>query len=243
MGVSGALPRYQQIVNKLKADIEVGCYPTDSRLPGELELCRMFDASRITVRRALDELAKQGYSVSLQGRGTFVRQRNILRVLQRENLDTGLFSYSDACRACGHVPGATGTICRTIKAPFACQEFLGIDPSADVWRVERIRTSDDVPVLIEANYFYGSKFEFLAHVELEDLSLFGLLEKRLGSKPVLRDTCSIAVIEATVEMAERLQIMPGEPLFVLYGWYLTEDGDPYFYGEQYIVGSRYSFTV
>lgn len=243
MAASRAIPRYRQIANKIKADIEVGRYPENSRLPGELELCGTFDASRITVRRALDELSKQGYCVSLRGRGTFVRQRNILRVLQRDNLDTGLFSYSESCRACGHVPGATGVICRTIKAPLACQEFFGIDPASDVLRVERIRTSDGIPVLIEANCYHGAEFEFLAHMNLEDLSLFDLLEKRMGSKPILRESCSIAVVEATVEMANRLQIAPGEPLFSLCGRYFNEAGAPYFYGEQYIVGSRYSFTV
>lgn len=237
------IPLYRQVANSIKADIEVGNYSEGSQLPTETEFTHLFGVSRITVRKALDILERQEYCARLQGVGTFVTQKNILRVLERENLDTGLFSYSDSCRACGHEPGAVDAICHTIKAPLACQSFFGIDPSSDVLRVERVRTSDGVPVLIESNYFYGSRFTFLSSMDLDDLSLFNLLEDRTGQKPRLRETCSIQVVGATVEMAERLRLSIGEPLFSLSGYYINEQGEPLFYGEQFIVGSRYSFTV
>lgn len=237
------IPLYRHIANRLKADMEVGHYEEGDKLPSESELGFRFGVSRITVRRALNMLEEQGCVYRRQGVGTFAKQRNILRVLQRENLDTGLFSYSDSCRACGLEPNAVGAECKVIKAPLTCQLFFGIGPACDVMRVERVRTADDVPILIEANYFRSCQFDSLKAINLEGLSIFDVLKERFELVPRLRETCSIEVVEASKEMAGKLEIGVGEPLFVLAGYYLSQHGEPLFYGEQFIVGSRYAFTV
>jgi len=66
---------YHQIYLILRQKIVDGIYPFDGRLPGEQDLVEIYGVSRITAKRALDELAAEGLVVRERGRGTRVRYR------------------------------------------------------------------------------------------------------------------------------------------------------------------------
>lgn len=65
-------PLYQQLMEDIKYAIEDGKYQPEEKIPSEPELSELYSVSRITVRRAVDELCAQGYLVKKQGKGTFV---------------------------------------------------------------------------------------------------------------------------------------------------------------------------
>jgi GntR family transcriptional regulator len=67
----GAL-RYHQVYVGLRAWVRDGAYSPGQQIPTEAQLCDTFDVSRITVRKAVDELVREGWLVREQGRGTFV---------------------------------------------------------------------------------------------------------------------------------------------------------------------------
>lgn len=62
---------YRQIVAELLDGLEAGRVRAGERLPSEHELARRFGVSRITAKRALDELAAAGRAERVRGRGTF----------------------------------------------------------------------------------------------------------------------------------------------------------------------------
>lgn len=57
----------------LRSWVRDGSYRPGERIPTEPELCRLFGVSRITIRKAIDELSSEGWLVRQQGRGTFVQ--------------------------------------------------------------------------------------------------------------------------------------------------------------------------
>ena len=65
-------PLYHQIFSLLRDKIYDGQYPGGSFIPSEQELSAQFNVSRITAKRALDDLAADGLVVREQGRGTRV---------------------------------------------------------------------------------------------------------------------------------------------------------------------------
>jgi GntR family transcriptional regulator len=67
-----AHPKYQQIADRLRAQINSGALVPGQRLPSEPDLAAEHDASRNTVRLAIAYLINQGLVVSRQGLGTFV---------------------------------------------------------------------------------------------------------------------------------------------------------------------------
>ena len=67
-------PKYRRIADDLRARIESGEYPADSKLPTKAELMAQYTVALSTVDHAIEELRKQGLAETVQGVGTFVRQ-------------------------------------------------------------------------------------------------------------------------------------------------------------------------
>ena len=65
--------KYEAIAAKLRKDIMSGKYSAGQQLPLEKEMCAQYDVSRITIKRAMDQLVKQGLVVKRRGSGTFVK--------------------------------------------------------------------------------------------------------------------------------------------------------------------------
>ncbi len=65
--------KYQAVLNDLENKIVTGIWPEGVMIPTELELCDKYGVSRITIRRALDEMTRAGMIERARGRGTFVR--------------------------------------------------------------------------------------------------------------------------------------------------------------------------
>lgn len=65
-------PVYKQIINSLLNDIKSSRFKPDEKLPSEKELMEIFQTSRITVTRALQEMETKGIIYRLKGKGSFV---------------------------------------------------------------------------------------------------------------------------------------------------------------------------
>ena len=66
-------PRYHQVYVTVRAWVQDGTYKPGAQIPTEPELGRIFGVSRITIRKAIDALVREGWLVRRQGRGTFAR--------------------------------------------------------------------------------------------------------------------------------------------------------------------------
>ncbi|NCB00634.1 MAG: GntR family transcriptional regulator [Spirochaetia bacterium] len=66
--------KYQAVLMELQNKILSGIWPENIMIPAELELCSQYKVSRITIRRALDELVQSGLIRRSRGKGTFVCQ-------------------------------------------------------------------------------------------------------------------------------------------------------------------------
>ncbi|MBE7558379.1 GntR family transcriptional regulator [bacterium] len=73
----GGPPRYQQVISMLKEKILAGEYPVGSKLPPERELQEALGLSRMTINRAILELADQGLVKREVGKGTFVIRNSV----------------------------------------------------------------------------------------------------------------------------------------------------------------------
>jgi GntR family transcriptional regulator len=149
-------------------------YPPGARLPTEGELCSEFDVSRVTVRKALDELGDKGYLVRKPGKGTFVVEKKIQRTL------SGVIGFTEMCRMMGYKPGAK-TVKIALEQPTEEQtKLLHLKDDEQMLVVDRIRTADDKPVLIESNQF-SEQFAFLFDKDLTDTSMYQIIKTRPAS--------------------------------------------------------------
>ena len=67
------LPKYYLVKKAIVENIENEVYDSKDPIPSERELMETYQVSRITVRKAIDELVTEGYLYKIQGKGTYVK--------------------------------------------------------------------------------------------------------------------------------------------------------------------------
>lgn len=227
-------PLFEQVRDDIYEKIKNGIYVAGHKIPTELDLIDQYQVSRITVRRAIEELCKEGMLVKLQGKGTFVQEKRIFRKIEHT------VSFSESCQANGMVPSATVT---ERKIMLAGDPEIPVHPAfqdGSVIFIQRVRSADGSPVMLENNYYLYDKYSFLLTEQLEG-SLYDLLK----SKGVLIG-CSqhsyIDAIKASGKHATLLDISPGDPLFLLYTELYDTHNELVYIGKQIIVAAKYRFS-
>ena len=101
-------------------------------LPGERQLEEMFEVSRITVRRAISDLVRDGELVREKGKGTFVSHGMVRSVLH-------LASFNDDMRAAGFQPSTRVITAELCEPPDAAASHLRLAENAPAYRLRRLR--------------------------------------------------------------------------------------------------------
>jgi GntR family transcriptional regulator len=146
-GVSAAagVPLHRQLFLVLHDEIARGALAPGDALPTEQSLCDQFGVSRITVRRALADLADQGYIERRQGVGSFVRQQDHLATAP----PTG--SYLDNLRQTQFQTFSDVVEHDTRLPPPAIGDALGVTaPMLHILRVRRERRTREPLMTTEA---------------------------------------------------------------------------------------------
>ncbi len=233
-------PLYRQVKEDIKAAIQRGKYQPGGQLPPEPALSEQYGVSRITVRRAVEDLCAEGYLVKLHGRGTFVTAP---RVHRKFTAGSPVESFSETCQKQGLTPGAA-VIDRRIAEPEEAQRaFLGLKEGALLLHVERVRTADGQPVFLENIFLPYELYKPLLSADLTDISLFGAIEGVSSQRPAGVGRRCLEIVKADAQQAALLHQPVGEPLFHLDVEFLDAGGRPICMGRQYYIGSRYMFEL
>ena len=89
-------PLYEQLKNAIRKEIDEKKYSSGDRMPSEAELEKLYNVSRITVRRAIKELCDEEVLVRRQGKGTFVIGEE-----NRTRLDCGVKGFHESVQSNG----------------------------------------------------------------------------------------------------------------------------------------------
>ena len=134
------------ILDFAKTQIDSGAWRSGTRVPSENELSDQFSVSRMTARRALDQLALDGLIVRRIGAGSFIADNGVrssflvIRNIADEIAETGR-DYSS--RVLKH---------RAVAAPRAIAESLRLEERAEVYHSLIVHIGDDLPVQLEYRY-------------------------------------------------------------------------------------------
>lgn len=141
------------------------------QLPPERELASCLGVSRMTLRRAIDDLVARGAVRRRHGAGVFALQ---------PKLDPGLVatSFTSDMRARGLRPGARTLAFERSPAGTRIGSRLEVSPTADVVRVTRLRLADDEPMAIEQLHVPDALVPGLTDADLEHASFYDLLRTR-----------------------------------------------------------------
>lgn len=203
-----SMPLYQQLENILYARIERGEWAPNQRIPSENELNRMFGLSRMTVRGVLNKLAADGLLIRVPGKGTYVAPSKISTVSPaykgvREQLES--MGYATATRLI--------SLELTSPSP-AVREHLGLDESAEVFAIVRLRSVGDEPISLHRSYVPAALAPGLDDRDVVDEQLCVILEDAYGL-PMRRVDEQLEAIAAEPRDAQVLGVKRGAPLLKL----------------------------
>ena len=94
---SSSVPIYEQIKNAIIEQIMSGELEENEALPSIRSLAQEIKISVMTIKKSYDELEKEGYIVSRQGKGTFVASKNmeLLKEQKQKEIETYLSKIID----------------------------------------------------------------------------------------------------------------------------------------------------
>jgi len=171
------LPLYYQIKNILKESITDGSYKPGDTIPTESELINTYQVSRATIRQAINSLVNEGYLYRERAKGTFVKCPPI----ERKFLGNLRCFSEEMSRK--DIPHGTQVLEKTIEIPSPIlREKLQLDYGDQVFKLKRLRTVDNNPVLIVHSYIPYNFFIGIEKIDFNENSLYNTLEGKYGIK-------------------------------------------------------------
>jgi GntR family transcriptional regulator len=167
-------PLYSVVASRAEALIASGVWEEGDRLPPERQLCREFDVSRSTLRQALGELEERGLISRHQGRGTFVTRPRLQLPI------AGAFSIRDAMRQHGMTITTRVLHVEIVEASRQLASDLACLPGDEVVVIERLRLGDGEPMVLDSAHLRADLFPGLAEADLEQRTLYEILETDYG---------------------------------------------------------------
>lgn len=231
------LPLYVQLKDALRERIESGVWKPGDRIPGESDLCQIFDVSRTVVLQALKELSFEGLIVRRQGKGTFVAEPKI-----GESLVQKLTGFYQDMQERGLTPVTQVLKQARTSATAKVAARLGLQPGQEVIEIERLRFVDGDPIVLVTTFLPHHLCSQLLEAELSRQSLYAYLERSCGLV-IARGRRTIEAVPASSRDAELLRVEPSAPLIRLVSVSYLADGTPLEYYEALHRGDRSRFEV
>ncbi|WP_222851349.1 GntR family transcriptional regulator [Phytoactinopolyspora mesophila] len=225
--------KYHSIRDKildLIAEMDVG-----DALPPERTLAPEFGVARMTLRRAIEEVVREGRLKRKHGAGTFVAGPKIAQGL-------AVTSFSEDMRQRGNVPSSRTLDAGELTASPKLAKRLEISSGELVMRVVRLRLADDAPMAVETLHVPARVVPELEGEALDDASFYELLHERYG----IDLAGGVQTIEATVtdeRESEILEVPLHSPAFLFERVSRARDGQVVEFVRSVYRGDRYQFRV
>lgn len=233
--ISG-VPLYIQIADGLLDRIEAGELAPGDRLPAERELSEVLGVNRMTLRRALRMLESQGLLTRRQGKGTYVADPKIERQAGR------LVSFTRGMQQRGFTPGAQVVRFEERPVEASLAALLRLPIAAPVYDIQRLRSLNHEPVLLEHYVLSIRRFPGLGRFDLNARSMYEIMQAEYNVS-VRRARQSLEPVVATEYEAGLLQIETGAPLMLEQRLSYDQDDQPVEHGRDLYRGDRFRFVT
>lgn len=216
------VPLYEQVRRSIAQSIASGEYAAGDKLPSEARLAAELKVNRLTVRRAIEELARAGMVQSRQGSGTYVAAAVVrLPVTQSLTTDSLVAGITEQISERGHSYEDVLLRAAPVNAPQVNIEYEL--PAGPLWQVDNALVVDGEAWMWSSSWFPRDLLADPAGDWSLVSGLYGQLNAVLGElTPVWR---SFSAEAATTLDAEVLKVRPGTPLLVREGLTADQDGN------------------
>ena len=234
--------KYYLIKEDIKRRIVSGKYKFGERIETEVELCDLYSVSRITAKRALDELMYEGYIRRVGGSGNFVSFNPINHILN------GFYSLSEEIKKRDMVP-TSKLVCLkelTVKDIDIANELklhLKLRDYDHVFFLQRLRYADDEIIALDYTYLPVMFVPSLVVSDFESpsVSLYSLMGERYDCEPE-RAQEYFGVCTVLHEDAQLLNVSANSPALRVVRISFSK-GNPVEYNYRIYKGEKYKYRI
>jgi len=226
---------YKQLSQSLNRAIQEGLLNSGDSLMPERDLALNLKMSRITVRKAIDQLVEIGLLIKRQGAGTIVS--DTVDLVLHKNLSS-LNSFTADMKKRGLESYSRVTLREEGKASAKEALILNLTESDFVHRLNRVRYLVNEPLLYEIAVIPASIISITSAI---DNSLYELLESKKVNPVTAKQ--NIHAIVADDNLADKLEITPGSAVLFVERRGKDANGRVVEYTQSYYRGDRYDYVV
>jgi len=235
---SSPIPAYYQVKEAIHTKIKDGEIQPGDQLLSENQLSELFNISRMTVRKAIDQLVDEGLLLREQGKGTFIKKVN------NDKLKRDLSELTSLTRDLERSKYEVVTTVleeEVVSASKDIAEQLNINPGDKVIKLVRLRKSNNQPIIWETSFI---PFKICPHLIEDNLSgsLFAILEDKYDLK-VSDANASFEAILADECIAEMLQMGKNQPVVKVEQVTYLSNGQAIQFVESFSRGDKYKYYV
>ncbi len=238
----------QRICTALRKMIRDGVYEVGTQLPNEIELAKLFNVSRATIRSSLQILEQSGIVLRRRGLGTFVAKEPMLI----NNLSMN-FGITQVIESIGAIAGTEYIDIYTSTATDAqIEDRLQLAPSSKMVVIERVRTADSRRVAFTRDIFgletfnrlfSGTPVDELKEYLLQGRSLYTFLHLHL-EKPIHHAIAHILPVKCVdSQITSLLGIAANSVLMEIEQVDFSTDGRPIWMAREYHMPDMFTFSV
>jgi GntR family transcriptional regulator len=232
------IPKYLQISAWIKELIQSGRYEKGSNLPSELELARICQVNRNTLRQAISELTSAGMLRKEKGRGTFVCADTPLAITHKIK---SISSFSaDLCEL--GIKEKTKIIKKGVEeAKEQLARKLILSSNGKVVVIRRLRIGNQVPFIYEESYLPHSIFKDILKMDLTG-SMYQIISDRFNVT-LARSDQTIRAVNLKGRIASYLNVPENTAAFFMESLTYDENNLPVELLYSYYRGDKYIFEV
>jgi GntR family transcriptional regulator len=229
-------PLYVQVKEEIIRSIQRGELAPGNQLPSQRQLVAAYGASHMTVRRALDELIGEGVIYAIPGKGIYVRDH------KQEAESCPLVSFTEEMSLRGMRASSKVLAARMVPASTVMARTLDVDVGMPLVYLRRLRLADGLPMALQTNYLKSWLCPGLLDHDLENASLYHLLQEEFALC-LATSKGSIEAVLADEEHASLLGLELPAALLVTEQVSFLEDGQPLEYTRTAYRGDRYQYRI
>lgn len=240
MGISrmSSTPLYVQLKNRLQDQILMGELGPGVLLPTEQQLCKDYKVSRITVRRALEELADIDLIERVQGKGSIVKDRKVGQSQKQ------IHGFTKSISKQGYEPGTrllekelmdgNGSLLSLFELPE--------DSNQKFWRFRRLRLLNGEPAVIMNTFVRKELGEKMLEYDLENDSFY-YMYKDITKRDLVDSRALITAVVASPDIAKIFETNECAPLIWFRGITFTEGHVPIEVNYSLFLGKKFQFDT
>lgn len=226
---------YEEIMTGIKEYIKDNQLQPGDRIPTEKELGELFQASRISIRRAIKELINEGVLKIIHGKGTFVnKQRKEIHLLHLQGFSEGLTTENDKI---------TKEIVslKKINTNQKLNKLFDNKYNEFIELVRKVYRNDQI-LSLDYAYLPTAIYPDIENKIEKESSTFKIIHDEYGVvfKTVKKE---LEIVPATEELQKHLGISRLTPLILVEKIICNEYGQPVHYSEYYLISDTVKLRI